>query len=270
MASDFLHSTLGKTGWPVFRLGLSGSYRPGKEAILKAIDHGVNYFFAYGFDGQTLKTLREVFKTRRDKLIVATGGYNFILWRANLRKVLEKRLKQLGTDHLDVFMFLGVMKPKHFPDSVREEMARLREEGKVRPIGISTHDRKLAGELAAQGAVDVLMIRYNAAHRGAEKDIFPHLAAHDPGLVSYTATRWRALLQRAKGWPKDKAVPTAGMAYRFVLSNPAVDLALTAPANMGQLEENLTEIAKGPLSAEEMAFMHEYGDLVHNRQKWFM
>ena len=152
MTTDFLHSTLGKTGWPVFRLGLSASYRPGTDAIRKAIDHGVNYFFAYGFDGQMLRTLRDVFRTRRDGLIIATGGYNWILWRSNLRKTLERRLKQLGTDHLDVFMFLGVMKPEQFPESVREEMMRLREEGKVRAIGcdgVRDFKLKLAQSLAA-------------------------------------------------------------------------------------------------------------------------
>ncbi len=270
MTSDFLSATLGRTGRRVFRLGLSASYRPGREAIVSAIDHGVNYFFAYGFDTQMLGTLRDVFKARRDELMVATGGYNWILWRSNLRKTLEKRLRQLGTDHVDVFMFLGVMKPQHFPERVREEMVRLREEGKVRAIGISTHDRKLAGDLAQKGALDLLMIRYNAAHRGAEADIFPHLGAHDPAVVSYTATRWSWLLRRMKGWPSDRPVPTAGLAYRFVLSNPNVDVALTAPTNARQLAENLAEVEKGPLTAEEMSLMRDYGDLVHARRKWFM
>jgi aryl-alcohol dehydrogenase-like predicted oxidoreductase len=270
MAADFLHSTLGRTGWPVFRLGLSASYRPGREAVHRAIDGGVNYFFAYGFDGQMLGTLRDVFRTHRRELIVATGGYNWVLWRSNLRKALEKRLRQLGTDYLDVFMFLGVMKPRQFPDGVLEEMVRFRQEGKVRAIGISTHHRRLAGELAARGALDVLMIRYNAAHRGAESDVFPHLGAHDPGVVSYTATRWSQLLRRTRGWPAGRPIPTAGQAYRFVLSNPHVDLALTAPSSPGQLEENLAEVAKGPLSDEEMAFMREYGDAVHRARKWFM
>ena len=270
MPGDFLHSTLGRTGWPVFRLGLSASYRPGRVAVHRAIDGGVNYFFAYGFDGQMLGALRQVFQTRRHDLIVASGGYNWILWRSNLRKDLEKRLRQLGTDYLDVFMFLGVMKPEHFPESVEEEMVRLRKEGKVRAIGISTHDRRLAGDLAARGTLDVLMIRYNAAHRGAETHVFPYLAAHAPGLVSYTATRWSQLVRRTKGWPKDRPVPTAGQAYRFVLSNPHVDLALTAPRSVEQLEENLAEIAKGPLSEEEMAFMRDYGDAVRRARKWFM
>jgi aryl-alcohol dehydrogenase-like predicted oxidoreductase len=270
MTTDFLHSTLGRTGWPVFRLGLSASYRPGRTAVRAAIDRGVNYLFAYGFDNQMFKALREVLPARRDQLVIATGGYNWIYWHSNMRKVLEKRLKQLGSEYIDVFMFLGVMKPTQFPDRVYEEMVRLREEGKVRAIGISTHDRKFAGELAARGALDVLMIRYNAAHRGAETDIFPQLAEHDPGLVSYTATRWSYLLRRTKGWPKDKPIPTPGLAYRFVLSNPHVDVVLTAPYNARQLDENLVEIAKGPLSPEEMAYMREYGDAVHHTKKWFM
>lgn len=170
MGADFLNTTLGRTGWPVCRLGLSASYRPGRQAVHAAIDRGMNFFFAYGFDTQMIGALREQFKTRRRELIIATGGYNWILWRSSLRKSLERRLRQLGTDYLDVFFFMGVMKPEQLPDAVIEEMMRFREEGKVRAIGISTHHRRLAGSLAAAGSLDVLMIRYNAAHRGAETE----------------------------------------------------------------------------------------------------
>lgn len=270
MDDAFLRTTLGRTGWPVFRMGLSASYRPGRRAVLIAIDRGVNYFFAYGFDAQMTGALREVFRSRRQGLILATGGYNWILWRSNLRRSLERRLRQFGTDYLDVFMFMGVMKPEQLPDTVLEEMMRFKEEGKVRAIGISTHDRRLAGALAARGALDVLMIRYNAAHRGAEVDIFPHLAVHDPGLVSYTATRWSHLLRRTKGWPADRPTPTAGQAYRFVLSNPHVDVVMTAPTRARQLEDNLDALGAGPLDEDEMTFVREYGDAVHAAKQWFM
>ena len=270
MGDDFLHTTLGRTGWPVCRLGLSASYRPGRGAIQTALDRGVNVFFAYGFDTQMIRTLREQFPARRRDVIVASGSYNWILWRSDLRKSLERRLRQLGTDYLDVFLFMGVLKPEQLPDAVVEEMVRFREEGLVRAIGISTHHRRLAGSLAATGTLDVLMIRYNAAHRGAEAEVFPHLAAHDPGLISYTATRWSALLRRTRGWPKDRPVPTPGQAYRFVLSNPHVDVVLTAPTSVRQLDENLDALAAGPLAAEEMAFMREYGDMVHRGSGWFM
>ncbi len=114
------------------------------------------------------------------------------------------------------------------------------------------------------------MVRYNAAHRGAETDIVPYLAAHDPGVVSYTATRWTYLLRRTKGWPKDRAVPTAGQCYRFVLSNPNVDVCLTAPRSEKQLLENLEAVRQGPLPEDEMGFMRAFGDAVHAAKHWFM
>jgi hypothetical protein len=107
MTDDFAYSTLGKTGPRVYRLGLSGTYRPGKEVIHKAIDAGVNYFFCYGFDGQMTKTLREEFKTRRDKLVVSTGAYNLLIGHPNLRRTLEKRLRQLERITSMCFYFLA-------------------------------------------------------------------------------------------------------------------------------------------------------------------
>jgi aryl-alcohol dehydrogenase-like predicted oxidoreductase len=114
------------------------------------------------------------------------------------------------------------------------------------------------------------MIRYNAAHRGAEQDIFPYLQPTDPGVVSYTATRWTYLLRRPKTWPKDGRIPDAGLCYRFVLSNPNVDVCMTAPTNVNQFRENLAALNKGPLDAEEMEYMRKFGDAVHHTKKWFM
>jgi aryl-alcohol dehydrogenase-like predicted oxidoreductase len=268
--SEYLRSVLGRTGMPVFRLGLSASYRPGVETVHRALDEGINFFFAYGFDRHMVRALRERMKTDREKIVLATGAYNYIFSHSNLRRSTERRLRQFRTDYLDVLMFLGVMKPKEFPSRVLDAMVKLKEEGKARAIGISTHNRKFAGELARTGVLDVLMIRYNAAHRGAETDIFPHVGGGNPGIVSYTATRWTRLLTRPKGWPAVEALPTAGMTYRFALNNPDVNVVLTAPRNMVQLQENLAEIRKGPLSEEEMAFMRKFGDVVHDRKEWFM
>ena len=114
------------------------------------------------------------------------------------------------------------------------------------------------------------MIRYNAAHRGAEQDIFPFCSMHNPGIISYTATRWSYLLRPPKGWPKDGRVPSAGECYRFVLSNPNVHVVLTAPRNERQLIENITAVRKGPLVEEDMKFMKDFGDAVHRHYKWFM
>jgi aryl-alcohol dehydrogenase-like predicted oxidoreductase len=270
MNTDFLHMTLGNTGLKVFRLGLSASYRPGKKTIYKALDEGINFFFCYGFDNQMIEVLREAIKGRRGDYVIATGAYNLLWGHPNLRRTLEKRLRQLNTDYLDLFLFLGVMQPKQFPEKDREEFHRFREEGKVRGIGLSCHHRKFLGELAANGAIDVMMTRYNAAHRGAEQEIFPYLSQHHPGVISYTATRWTYLLRSTRGWPKDGRIPDAGMCYRFALSNPNVDVCLTAPSNLQQFEENLQAVRCGQLSEVDMEFMRRFGDAVHAQKKWFM
>jgi predicted aldo/keto reductase-like oxidoreductase len=267
---DFQHTVLGRTGMQAHRLGISATYRPGAATLHNAFDAGVNLVFAFGVDSQMTRFVRTLSPSRREKLILVTGAYNLVLGYQNLEKTLHARLRQFGTDVIDVFLFLGVMKEKEFPERAREELQMLKETGKVRYVGMSCHDRHFAGRMAATGSLDVLMIRYNAAHPGAEREIFPFLQPHDPGVLGYTATRWSYLLRRPRGWPRDAPVPTAGDCYRFVLSQPAVHVCLTAPRSGRELAENLSAIQKGPLSEEEQAFMRSFGEAVHQRHGWFM
>jgi aryl-alcohol dehydrogenase-like predicted oxidoreductase len=251
-------------------LGLSATYRPGKKTIFKAIDEGINYFFGFGLDTQLTAVMRDVLKRDRSSFVLAGGVYNLIIGYPNIRKTLEKRLRMFRTDYLDMFLFLGVTREQDFPPEARDELYTLRDEGKIRAVGISTHDRKFAGKLAAENALDVLMIRYNAAHRGAEQDIFPYVKPHNPGIISFTATRWRHLLRRPRGWPRTEPVPSPGMAYRFVLSNSNVNVCLMAPSNIKQFENNMREIRLGPLSGDELDYMRRFGDVAHRRKRWFM
>lgn len=270
MSSSVLRTTLGARGPSVCRLGLSASYRPGEHTVRRALDEGVDYLFCYAIDTHMTRVVRSLNADRREKVRLATGGYNWIAWHPPLKRSLEKALRRLKTDYIDVFHYLGVMNPRQFGPRVRDELAELRAGGRVRAVAISCHDRKLAGELAASGALDALMVRYNAAHPGAEREVFPHVSDHGTGVISYTATRWSYLLRRPKGWPETEPVATAGQCYRFVLSNPHVDVVLTAPRNERELLENLREVARGPLPEDELAFMRRFGAHVHDRAGWFM
>ena len=269
-ASDFVHGRLGPKDWPVFRLGLSATYRPGERAIRCALEHGVNYLFAFAIDTNMTGVVRSMNADRREKVLLATGAYNWIFCHTSLKKSLENALRRYKTDYIDVFHFLGIMKRKEFPPRLQKDLSALRASGKVRATAISCHDRKFAGELASCGAVDILMIRYNAAHPGAETEVFPYVSAHNTGVISYTATRWRRLLVRPRGWPKTGPVATAGQCYRFVLSHPNVQVALTAPRNEKELLENLREVERGPLPEDEKAFLRRYGAYVHDHAGWFM
>ncbi len=265
-ALDFSHANLGHTRQRVFRLGLSGSYWPGEATLRAGIEAGMNYLFWFYWDAQMTRVLHEVLPGQREKFVIATGVANWGNWA--VRKGVENCLRKLRTDYIDVFHIFWVS-----GGSLRSKTLDLlhgfKEEGKINSIAISTHSRRYAGELVRQGELDVVMMRYNAAHRGAEQDIFPHLRASQPGVVSYTATRWGSLLKRPRGWPESERILTAGDCYRFVLSNPNVHVCLTAPRHPQELEENLAAVAKGPLAAEELEFMRRFGDAVHASSRFF-
>ena len=257
-------------GKRVCPLGLSATYRPGRKTIHAALDAGVNLFFCFGFDGQMTSALRGILPGRREDYVVVTGAYHLIWTSLNLRRALEKRLRQLRTDYIDAFLLLGIPRRRHFTGRMRDEIAQLRADSRVRPVGVSTHDRGLAADLAATGVVDTLMIRYNAAHPGAECDVFPHLDGRRTDVLSYTATCWTRLIRRGRGWPGGEAIPTAAQCYRFALTNPQVNACLTAPANPRQFRENIEALRTGPLAEDEMDLMRRYGDYLQRRGGWFM
>ena len=257
---DFFYSSLGSITPRVFRLGLSATYRPGTRTVMKAIDQGIRYFFLLGFDNQMIRVLRDAIGREREQFVIATGAYNLIWTHQNLRRTLDRRLKQLGTGYIDVFPFLGVTRPKHFTGGVREELAAVRQDGRVRGVSISCHDPEFAADLLRDGALDAIMIRYNAANRSAESAVFPAARAQGAGVVAYTATAWGRLLRPAPD--RADAPPTAGMCYRFSLSHPDVDVCLTAPRSLEEFEANLNELRRGPLAAEELEFMRRFGDAV--------
>ncbi|MCB9795449.1 MAG: aldo/keto reductase [Alphaproteobacteria bacterium] len=260
--ADFTWRELPRLGKRVQRVGLSFSFGIQPDDIRHALeDRGVGYLFWTPRMRHATAPVREALQRDRERYVVATGPTT-ALWAGNLRRFTEKALRTLDTDYIDVLHLLWLGVTARWTEANLEEMLKLKEEGKVRALGVSIHDRARAGELAADSPLDLLMIRYNAAHPGAERDIFPHIPARQPpAVVAYTATAWRRLLKRPRGWTE--RVPTAGDCYRFCLSNLSVDLVLSGPANREQLEMNLACLDQGPMVGEELEWMYRFGEVVH-------
>lgn len=259
MASDFTQREVPALGKRVFRLGLSGTFGLDEAGCREALERVQYVFWSRRMKGLTL-ALRAALARDRERYAVAAGpllGY----FPGAVRKAAESALRTLGTDYLDVFQLYWLGKMSALTGAVQEELVALREEGKVRALGVSIHDRPRAGRLAEDSILDLLMIRYNAAHPGAEVDVFPHLARRRPAVVAYTATSWRKLLRPPRSWAGPPA--TAGDCYRFCLTSPHVDVVLTGPRSVAELRENLAAVEKGPLSEAELSFMRELGRAVH-------
>ena len=107
------------------------------------------------------------------------------------------------------------------------------------------------------------MIRYNAAHRGAETEVFPVTDPLGMPVIVYTCLRWGALLRGTPDDPPGFTVPPAPAWYRFALQSPSVAVALMAPKSRDELQEDLGVLeATGPLSPAEYQLLAEHGQRV--------
>jgi len=73
----------------------------------------------------------------------------------------------------------------------------------------------------------------------------------------------------AKKMPPTDSVPQASDCYRFVLSNPTVDVCMCGPKNLDQMRAALPALELGPLGEDDMARMRRIGDYVHDHTRRF-
>lgn len=253
---------LGRSGVAVGPLGVAGGYAVGAAALRRAFDRGVSYFYHGSRRSAGMRTaIRDLAAAgQRDRLVVVLQSYT--RFPAMLERSLAAGLRRLGLDHCDVFLlgwFNGMP-----AERLLERAERMRVSGMFARLAISGHQRPAFVRFAADPRFDVLHLRYNAAHPGAEQDVFPHLQTGSrPGIVIYTATRWGSLLNPRR-MPPGEAPLRGRDAYRFVLSNPNVDVCICGPRNDAELDEALAALDEGPLSAEENARIRAIGRWVRD------
>jgi aryl-alcohol dehydrogenase-like predicted oxidoreductase len=249
--------TLGRTGRRVSAIGLGSSYGlPGVD-VERAFDRGVT-FFLWGSRrrGDFGKGLREVARKDRARATIAIQTYSRAAWA--MPGSVDKALRALGTDYVDVLCLAWWNTLP--PERIVERAVKLQASGKVRSLMVSCHNRPTFQSFVADPRYDALMVRYNAAHPGPEREVFPHVAgsAQPPGVVAFTATRWGTLLD-PRYTPEGERTPAAGDCYRFALSHPAVDVCLSGPRNGDELDHALAAVERGPMDEDELAWMRRVG-----------
>jgi predicted aldo/keto reductase-like oxidoreductase len=259
----------GQTGLRVCRLGIGSSFTRDPAVIEEAVDQGVNYLYwgsirrpAFG------RAIKNVARKNREGLVLTVQSYTRMA--ALLAPSIEIALRRADVEYFD-FLLLGKW-DKPPGQALIDAAQRLVDKGKVHHLMMSTHNRPSLQEHFRlfedkQSPFAAFMLRYNAVHRGAEHDVFPHIPESPrPGIVAYTATRWGHLLDPKK-MPPGETPPPARDCYRFALSHPAANVVLCGPANREQMQEALSALDSGPLEAHEMARMQRVGDHVYNSHK---
>lgn len=260
--------TLGSTGLQVSPLGLSASYGISGKDVEHAFECGINYLYWGSFRtsgfGQAIKKLAA---THREEMVTVVQTYTRI--GMLMKSSLESALRSLGIEYTDILLLGWWNDPP--PQRILDAALALREAGKVRHILVSCHNRQTFKKYMENPAYGAIMVRYNAAHPGAETEVFPHLRElkHRPGVVAYTATRWGDLVNSKKTPPGEKT-PRGSDCYRFSLTNPAVDVCLIGPKDREELTEAMLALDRGPMDAEELAWMKRVGQAIRNRQLSFV
>lgn len=168
----------------------------GKDLVHKALDNGINLLdtaFIYG-PKRSEELIGEVLKERgnREEAVIATKGAHKIVGDevlldnspAFLKQSVEDSLKRLQTDYIDLYYI-------HFPDknTPKDEavgaLKELKDEGKIRSIGVSNFSLDQLKEANKDGYVDVVQGQYNLIQREAENDILPYTAANRISFIPY-------------------------------------------------------------------------------------
>jgi hypothetical protein len=230
-------------------IALASSYGlPGRE-VERAFERGVTSFFWGALRRRDFgAALRRI--ARRAPVKIAVQTFARRAWL--VRPSVEIARRRLGVDVLDVLGlgYWDAPPPRALVDAALE----LRARGIVGSVVVSCHARSTFAALVADPAYDAVMVRYNAAHPGAERDVFPLAIAAKKPVIAYTATCWGALVGCAGG-----GAPSGADCYRFARSHPAVLACLAGPKDGAELDGVLEAIARGPMDEAERAWMLRAG-----------
>lgn len=268
------------------RLGLrkNGGEEGAIGLIRQALDLGVNFLDtaeSYGTEHVVGKAIAGV---PRDRIVLSTkktlppAGHGDP--EKNIKASLERSLKQLGTDYVDVYHLHGVEPGDYAYASgmLLPPLRKLREQGKIRWIGITEGfvpdpSHRMLQEALRDDCWDVVMVGFNLLNPSARETVFPKTTERNVGVLNMFAVR-RALsrprrfvdvvfdLEKRGQLGGDVESPEALIdflsregnaatlpeaAYRFCRHEPGVHVVLFGTGNPRHLRENLQSLTRPAL-----------------------
>ena len=264
-------SVLGLGAWP---LGGAMGRMDDKTAVTvarRAIDHGINLIDTARVYLESERRLGKALKGGyRDRCFLATkviGDYT----PAAINAMLETSLRELDVDYVDLYQ---VHHPDpNFPfDETMEIMARLREAGKTRYIGVSNYHVDHMRQAWQGSPFHTCQPRYSMFYRPAEYDVIPYceknrigVLVHSPlakGLLTgryraghqfaqddersqlrrfqgETFARYLAVADQLSQLASDKGITLVQLSIAWVLRLNAVSCVLVGAKTVEQIEEHL-------------------------------
>jgi len=286
---DLPKRTLGRTGREVTALGfgameLRGAPRGPEvseeeaDKLLNAVlDAGISFIDTSIDYGQSEERIGKFISHRRTEYFLASKcgcvpdapmGSDHVHTAENIRAGVENSLRRLRTDHLDLVQFHRSLTQKELEaDGALQELLKLREEGKVRFLGVSGTLPNL-DEQIDMGVFDAFQIPYSALQREHE-GVIARAAAAGAGIIIRggaargAPTDWEGKLyymvspdEMRRRWELARLDDLLGdmsrmeFTLRFTLSNPDLDTTIVGTKDPGHLRDNVAAALKGALPDE--------------------
>jgi aryl-alcohol dehydrogenase-like predicted oxidoreductase len=225
--------TFGKTGleitpigfgsWAIGGSGWRAAWGPQDDdeavgAIRRAVELGINWIdtaAVYGL-GHSEELVARALKGVSERPYVFTkcslvwdesGEVHNVLKKDSVKRECEESLRRLQTDVIDLYQ-IHWPNPEEDIEEGWEALAELKEEGKVRHIGVSNFDVSQMERTQKIAPVETLQPPYNMLNRGIEEEILPYCAEQDIGVIVYSPMRSGLLTgkmtrERVRSLPSD-------------------------------------------------------------------
>jgi len=198
---------LGRTGLRVSEIGF-GAWAVGGDAwgpvedaeslaaMERAMELGINFLDTadvYG-DGRSESLVAKAIRGRRDEVVLSTKGGLMGHHRDPQRgpvydrpekvvDALEASLGRLETDHVDVYFCHIWWDTPEATEAFIEAFDRLKRDGKVRAVGVSTNDLDHIRHFDRDGGLDVVQLDYSILNREPEREFLPYLEERGLGVL---------------------------------------------------------------------------------------
>jgi predicted aldo/keto reductase-like oxidoreductase len=242
-ASAVRYRTLGKTGLKVSEVGYGCMITSDPTVISRALDLGITYFdTARGYQsGNNERMVGAALKAARNRIVLSSKSEAKTASQAVAE--LDTSLKELGTDHLDIWYMHSRDTVAAIPDELVTVWENAKQQGKIRHIGISTHKpNDIVDRVMEVGKFEVLLSTYSFAIGHANDPAYKRLAADNIGLVAMKVMAPAARARKPDG-------PLA--ALKWVLRDERIATTVPSMTDRDQLETNFRAMSEPFNAADE-------------------
>lgn len=274
--------------WPIGGGLGSVAEEQGIAAVHAALEAGMTFIdTAEGY--QTSESvLGKALAGKRNQAFLATKltGDDHSVGHMNL--AIEASLRSLGTDHIDLYQ-LHSPQPQWPIEDTMAGLMRLREQGKIRYIGVSNFSPEETKEAMNFGPIVSSQPRYNMLWRDSEDDVLPFCLENGIGVIPHSVlckgmlagrhqpghqfasdderTRFNFfqgdyfqeiydVVQGLKQWSDDHGRDIVQLAIAWTLANPAVTSAIVGAKSAAQVQHNASA-ADWKLTASDLRELDE-------------